>query len=258
MIADITVAGEIPSPSSSPALSKQQKGIWTCMMSVMAPTSAGCTLGMEIDLALDLSLIDVEGRQFCWNTRLSESSVSCTPDEGRPGWGWWREPPCLWDPQWQRHYGSQICKEIELRAIRSRTQLLPDYGRRRSKCDTIMFRIWQPFLCCSTLSTALELRLWALAQKIRQYTYLDPVCSLCFGQVSHPSDILVVVVLKHLEEPHDQSRCNGQQHLKVHICRCLCPHPRRHVRWMRRPRECALCAVFIPPHSLLAFLLAAL
>jgi len=65
MIADSIIAGEIPSPSSSPALSKRQKGIWTCMMSVMAPTSAGCTLGMEIDLALDLSLIDVEGCQFC-------------------------------------------------------------------------------------------------------------------------------------------------------------------------------------------------
>ena len=38
----------------------------------------------------------------------------------------------------------------------------------------------------------------------------------------------------------------------------MCPHPRRHVRWIRRPRECALFAVFIPPHSLLAFPLVAL
>ena len=107
-------------------------------------------------------------------------------------------------------------------------------------------------------ATALELFLWVLAQKIRQYTHLDLVCSLCFGQVSHPSDNLVVVVIKHLEEPHDQPRCNGRQHLEVHICRYLCSHPRRRVRWLRRPRECALCAVFTPPHSLLAFLLAAL
>jgi len=38
----------------------------------------------------------------------------------------------------ERHYGSRICKEIELRAIRSTTQLLPEYGRRRSKCGTII------------------------------------------------------------------------------------------------------------------------
>jgi len=77
-----------------------------------------------------------------------------------------------------------------------------------------------------------------------------------FGRVSHPFDILIV--LKHLKEPRDQPRCSDHQHLKVHICRFMCPHPRRHVRWIRRPRECSLCAVFIPPHSLLAFPLAAL
>ena len=49
----------------------------------------------------------------------------------------------------ERHYGSRICKEIELRAIRNTTQLLPEYGRRRSKCGTI---IWQSFSCYSTLS----------------------------------------------------------------------------------------------------------
>ena len=146
--------------------------------------------------------------------------------------------------------------EIELRAICSTTEFLSEYGRRRSKCDTIMLRIWQPFSCYSTLSTASELRLWALAQKIQQYTHLDLVCSLRLSRVSHPFDILVV--LKHLEEPHDQPRCSDHQHLKIHICRFMCPHLRRHVRWIRRPRECALCAVFIPPHSLLAFPLAAL
>ena len=82
--------------------------------------------------------------------------------------------------------------------------------------------------------------------------------SLCFGQVSHLSDILVVVDLKHLKEPHDQPRCNDHQHLKVHTCWCLCPHPRCRVRRMRCPRECALCIVFIPPYSLLAFPLATL
>ena len=61
-----------------------------------------------------------------------------------------------------------------------------------------------------------------------------------------------------LEEPHDQPRCSDHQHLKVHICRFMCPDPRRHVRWIRDPRECALFAVFIPPHPLLAFPLAAL
>jgi len=119
-----------------------------------------------------------------------------------------------------------------------------------------MLRMWQPFSCCSTLSTASELHLWALAQKMQQYTHPDLVCSLCPGRVSHPFDILVV--LKHLEEPHDQPRCSDHQHLKVHICRFLCPLPHRRVRRIRRPRECALCAFFIPPHSLLAFPLAAL
>ena len=80
--------------------------------------------------------------------------------------------------------------------------------------------------------------------KKQQYTHLDLVCSLCLGRVSHPL--------------HNQPRCSDHQHPKVHICWFMCPHPRRHVRRIRRPRECALCAVFIPPHSLLAFPLAAL
>ena len=96
----------------------------------------------------------------------------------------------------------------------------------------------------------------APAHKIQQHTHLDLVCSLCLGRVSYPFDILVVV--KHLEELHNQPRCSDHQHLKVHICRFMCPHPRHHVRWIRHPRECALRAVFIPPHSLLAFPLAAL
>ena len=116
-----------------------------------------------------------------------------------------------------------------------------------------MLRIWQPFSCCSMLSTASELHLWALAQKMQQYTHLDLVCSLFPGRVSHPFDILVV--LKHLEEPHDQPMqwpsAPESPHLSVHVFR-----PCRHVRWIRRPRECALHAVFIP-HSLLAFPLAA-
>jgi len=111
------------------------------------------------------------------------------------------------------NYGSWICKEIDLRAIRSTTELLSEYGRRRSKCDTIMPCIWQPFSCYSTPSTASELRLWVLTQKIQQYTHLDLVCSLCLGQVSHSFDILVVVLLKHLEEPHDQPQLNDHQHL---------------------------------------------
>ena len=88
---------------------------------------------------------------------------------------------------------------------------------------------------------------------MQQYTHLDLVCSLFPGRVSHPFDILVV--LKHLEEPHDQPMqwpsAPESPHLSVHVFR-----PCRHVRWIRRPRECALHAVFIP-HSLLAFPLAA-
>ena len=84
-------------------------------------------------------------------------------------------------------------------------------------------------------------------KRIRQYTHLL-VCPLYLGQVSHLLDILIVVVLKHPEEPHDQPRCNDHQHLKVHI---------RVVVFVGYavPEECALCAVFIPPHPPLAFLL---
>ena len=156
---------------------------------------------------------------WCWRMptlprHSAKREVSFTPNKGRPGW--WQEPLCLWDPQWQRHYGSRICKEIELRTIRSTTEFLSEYGRRRSKCDTIMLRIWQPFSCCSTLSTASELHLWALAQNIQQYTHSDLVCSLCPGRVSHPFDILVV--LKHLEELHDQPRCSDLQSTSAGSC----------------------------------------
>ena len=150
IIIDSTVADEIPSPSSSPFPPKQQKGIWTCMMSFMTPTSAGCTL--EMVFALDLSLTDAEGCQPSRDTRPNEkclvlptkvvylrqrASLSMRPSMVE----------ALWKP------------EIELRAICSTTEFLSEYGRRRSKCDTIMLRIWQPFSCYSTLSTASELRL---------------------------------------------------------------------------------------------------
>ena len=73
MIVDSTVADEIPSPSSSPSPPKQQKGIWTCMMSFMTPTSAGCTL--EMVFALDLSLTDAEGCQPSRDTRPNEKCL---------------------------------------------------------------------------------------------------------------------------------------------------------------------------------------
>jgi len=79
MIVDSTVADEILFPSSSPSPQKQQKGIWTCMMSFMTSTSAGCTL--EMVLALDLSLTDAEGRQPCRGTRPSEKCL-----EQRSSW----------------------------------------------------------------------------------------------------------------------------------------------------------------------------
>ena len=102
-------------------------------MSFMTPTSAGCTL--EMVLVLDLSLTDAEGCQPCRDIRPSEKYLvlptKVVLDGGKS----------LRDAQWSRHYGSRICKEIELRAIRSTTEFLSEYGRRRPKCDIIMLRI---------------------------------------------------------------------------------------------------------------------
>ena len=81
MIVDSTIFRWYTSPSSLYAPLKEQKGIWTCMIGVMTPTSAGCT--PQMTLALDLSLVDVEGCQPCRNTRPGESSVPCTPEKGR-------------------------------------------------------------------------------------------------------------------------------------------------------------------------------
>jgi len=47
-------------------------------------------------------------------------------------------------------------------------------------------------------------------------THSDLVCSLCPGRVSHPFDILVV--LKHLEELHDQPRCSDLQSTSAGSC----------------------------------------
>jgi len=129
MIVDSTVADEIPSPSSSPSPPKQQKGIYTCMMSFMTPTSAGCTL--EMVLALDLSLTDAEGCQPCRDTRPSENYLVLPTKVVLDGGKSLLVHETL---------NGRDIMGIELRTIYSTTEFLSEYGHRRSMCATIMFR----------------------------------------------------------------------------------------------------------------------
>ena len=172
MIVDSTVADEIPSPSSSPSPPKKQKGIWTCMMSFhdaekcWLHTSNGPCPRSQSHLCWRIQTLPRHSTKQEFGALYSRqrlrmgarASLSMRPSMVE----------ALWKPYLQGNWAEGY------------SQYSTIGRRRRSKCDTIMLHIWQPYLCYSTLSTASELRLWAVAHT-RQYTHLDPVCSLCLG-----------------------------------------------------------------------------
>ena len=71
MIIDSTVTGEIPSPSSSIAPPKQQKGIWTCMMSAWCRQVLAAHLKWSFpSISVSLTLKDANPAETLGQTRF--------------------------------------------------------------------------------------------------------------------------------------------------------------------------------------------
>lgn len=55
-------------------------------------------------------------------------------------------------------------------------------------------------------------------------TYSDLIRSTCFSEVPHPLDAIVVTLLEHLQESHDQTGGRVHQNLKINVNRRTGPY----------------------------------
>jgi len=226
---------------------KQKKGIWTRVMSFITPTSAGCTL--EMVPALDLSLMT-----------LKDANPPETLDQARSTLNSQQRS------SWMAARASLFMRPSMVEAL-WKLDLQGNWAEGYSQYDRIPLRIWpstpQVWYYHAPHMTAFLMLPYAIyclrTAPVNTCTKDTAIHSSRTSMFPLPwSGIASIWHSSSSQAPWGAVRSAPMQHLKVYICRFMCPHPRRHVRWIRRPRECAFCAVFIPPHSLLTFPLAAL
>jgi hypothetical protein len=77
----------------------------------------------------------------------------------------------------------------------------------------------------------------------RAAAYPDLIAPARLGEIPHPLDAVVIALLKHLEEAHDEPGRREHQHLEVDVDRRSRPHlPVRRTRQVRGGRQRALLA----------------
>ncbi len=71
-------------------------------------------------------------------------------------------------------------------------------------------------------------------------THPNLIRPFSLGQIPHPLDTLVITLLKHFQEPHNQPRCREHQHLEIYFNRWSRPHLScGRACQVCRPRKCA-------------------